>query len=116
MLTKGMIAAIPYYERAIALDPNFASAYLSLGVAYSNLNQFARTRDAVTKANELSPHVSEREKYTISSYYNMQVTGNLDKSIQIYEDWLANYPRSVGALVNMGRLMPKRDSTKKASR
>jgi tetratricopeptide (TPR) repeat protein len=40
---------------------------------------------------------------TISSYYNMQVTGNLDKSIQIYQEWLANYPHSVGALVNMGQ-------------
>ena len=103
LLSKGMTAAIPYYEHAIALDPNFASAYLSLGVAYSNLNQFARARVAVTKAYELSQHVSEREKYTISSYYNMQVTGNLDKSIQIYQEWLANYPRSVGALVNMGQ-------------
>ena len=103
MLSKGMTPAIPYYERAIALDPNFASAYLSLGVAYSNLNQFARARTAVTKAFELSQHVSERERYTITSYYNMQVTGNLDKSIQIYQEWLTNYPRSVGALVNMGQ-------------
>ena len=37
--TKGDAAAIPFYKRAIELDPNFAASYASLGLSYSNLNQ-----------------------------------------------------------------------------
>jgi len=114
LLSKGAAAAIPYYERAVALDPKFASAYLSLGVAYNNLNQFARSHAAVTKAYELSDHVSEREKYVITSYYYMQVTGNLNKAIEIYEEWLANYPHSVGALINLGQTYAQEGQYEKA--
>lgn len=102
-LTHGMAAAIPYFEHAIALDPNFAGAYLSLGVAYSNLNQFARSRFYVTKAYELRDRVSEREKYSITGYYNLQVTGDFDRAIQAYQEWIASYPRNQGALINLGQ-------------
>jgi eukaryotic-like serine/threonine-protein kinase len=33
------LAAIPFYKRAVELDPNFAMAYARLGTIYSNLNQ-----------------------------------------------------------------------------
>ena len=37
--TKGNAEAIPFYKRAIELDPNFAVAYASLGLVYGNLGQ-----------------------------------------------------------------------------
>jgi tetratricopeptide (TPR) repeat protein len=33
----------------------------------------------------------------------MQVTGNLDKAIEIYREWIAHYPHSQGALSNLGQ-------------
>ena len=38
-LEKGDVEAIPFDKRAIELDPNFAMAYVGLGVDYYNLNQ-----------------------------------------------------------------------------
>jgi len=102
-LSNGPAAAIPIYEHAIALDPKFASAYVSLAVMYSNMNQLARARSSMTKAYELRERISEREKYIITSYYNLRVTGDLDKAIQAYQEWIDNYPHSQGALINMGQ-------------
>lgn len=113
-LTHGMAAAIPYFEHAIALDPNFASAYLFLGVAYSNLNQSDRSRFYVTKAYELRDRVSEREKFSISAYYNMQVTGDLDRAVEVYREWIASYPRNQGALINLGQTYAQEGQFEKA--
>jgi hypothetical protein len=41
---KGDTAALPFYKRAVELDPNFAGAYLSISVAYSNLNEIEGRR------------------------------------------------------------------------
>ena len=99
---KDVAGAIPYYERAIELDPNFAAAYARLGNAYNNLGQPARGNEYLTKAFELREHASERDKLHItSSYYNF-VTGETDKAIKIYELWEQSYPRDWLPLHNMG--------------
>ena len=36
---QGSSAAIPFFNRAIELDPNFAAAYTALGISYSNLRE-----------------------------------------------------------------------------
>lgn len=42
-ISAGDEAAIPFFQRAIDLDPDFAMAYIRMGTAYSNLNQRWRT-------------------------------------------------------------------------
>ena len=73
--TKGNAEAIPFYKRAIELDPNFAVAYASLGVTFSNLGQANLGAENIKKAYELRGRVSEREKYRISALYYDTVTG-----------------------------------------
>jgi eukaryotic-like serine/threonine-protein kinase len=90
---KGNAAALPIYKRAIELDPNFASAYAGLGIAYSNLNEPGLASDNFRKAFELRDRVSEREKFRISAYYYSFVTGELEKANQTYELWAQAYPR-----------------------
>src|SRR5207247_7559688 len=58
--TKGNAEAIPFYKRALELDPNFAVAYASLGVAYSNVGQASLAPENITKAYDLAAPVSER--------------------------------------------------------
>ncbi len=79
--------AIPHLKRAIELDPNFAMAYATLGVAYGNLTQATQQRENLTKAFDLKDRASEREKLYISAHYYSEVTGELDKSLAIYEQW-----------------------------
>jgi len=64
---KGDVASVPYYERAVDLDPNFALAYSALAVSFSNLGQATRSSENAKKAYNLRDRVSEREKYRISS-------------------------------------------------
>src|SRR5882724_5785779 len=85
--------AVPYLKRAIELDPNFAMAYATLGVVYGNLSQPKQHRGTLSKAFDLKDRASEREKFYISAHYYSEVTGELDKSIAIYEQWKQTYPR-----------------------
>jgi eukaryotic-like serine/threonine-protein kinase len=87
------IAAIPFYERAVELDPNFAMAYATLGTIYSNLGDDERSSEYITKAYDRRERASELEKLYISSHYYEFVTGDLDKTINIYDLWKQTYPR-----------------------
>ena len=74
--TKGNAEAIPFYKRALELDPNFAVAYASLGLAYGNLGQASLAAENIKKAYDLREQVSEREKYRISALYYQSSPGN----------------------------------------
>jgi serine/threonine protein kinase/Flp pilus assembly protein TadD len=85
--------AIPHLKRAVELDPNFAMAYATLGVAYSNQNDRARASECLQKAFELKDRASEREKLYISAHYYEMVTGEQQRAIEVYESWKETYPR-----------------------
>jgi eukaryotic-like serine/threonine-protein kinase len=87
------VEAIPFYKRAIELDPNFALAYAGLGTSYGNLEESDLARTNYQKAYEMRDRVSEREKFLILSSYYSDVTGELDKSIEITQLWAQSYPR-----------------------
>jgi eukaryotic-like serine/threonine-protein kinase len=95
-------AAVPSFQRAIRLDPNFAMAYASLGVGYSNLGETSRASENTKKAYELRERVSEREKFYIESHYYHYVTGDLEKARQAYELWAQTYPRDLVPPSNLG--------------
>ncbi len=85
--------AVPYLKHAVELDPNFAMAYATLGVAYNNLTQQELGNAAIKKAFDLKDRASEREKFYISGHYYDEVTGDIDKAIEVYEQWIQTYPR-----------------------
>ncbi len=76
---KDAAAALPYDQRAIQLDPNFAMGYWAVGSDYFSLGELRRAREYFTKAFQLREHASEREKLTIAANYYRDVTGELDK-------------------------------------
>jgi eukaryotic-like serine/threonine-protein kinase len=86
-------AAVPLFQRATSLDPNFAMAYARLGTSYSDLGETAHAADNTRKAYELRERVSEREKFYIASNYELLVTGNLEAARKTYELWAQTYPR-----------------------
>jgi serine/threonine protein kinase/Tfp pilus assembly protein PilF len=91
--SRGDDEALPLLKRAVALDPNFAMAHAVLATVYSNLGDAALAADHAGKAHELREQVTERERFYIdSSYYNM-TTGELQKEIEVYEQWQQAYPR-----------------------
>ncbi len=99
---KEFAEALPYFKRAVELDPNFARAYASLGTAYVSVSQFDQAMANYKKAYELRDRVSDRERYYIEGQYYSVVTGEMDKSIQIYTEWQQAYPSDDVAPNNLG--------------
>ena len=90
--TGDELGAVPYYQRAIDLDPNFAMAYARLGAVYNNMQQTQLSEVNRQKAFELRDRASEREKLYITSHYFAD-SGQLEKGITALEMYRQTYPR-----------------------
>ena len=101
---KGSGAALPFFQRAIELDPNFASAIEGVGIMYNNLGQSVRASEHLSKAFALRDRASEREKFHIASMYYMTVTGELEKAVETFREWAENYPHDDVPHTNLGSL------------
>jgi eukaryotic-like serine/threonine-protein kinase len=86
-------SAVPFFKRAVSLDPNFAMAYALLGLNSAYLGQSQLAAENTRKAYELRDRVSQREKFLIESNYHFLVSGNLERARQAYELWAQTYPR-----------------------
>jgi tetratricopeptide (TPR) repeat protein len=96
------VSAVPLFQRAILLDPNFAMAYASLGTSYSNLKETGLAAENTRKAYESRERVSERERFYIESHYYEFVTGDLEQARRTYELWAQTYPRDVVPPMSLG--------------
>jgi len=85
-------AAVPFFQRALTIDSNFAMAYAMLGTSYENLGEDSLARENTRRAYELRERASAGEKLYIESHYFMNVTGNLEKARQSCELWAQLYP------------------------
>jgi tetratricopeptide (TPR) repeat protein/tRNA A-37 threonylcarbamoyl transferase component Bud32 len=95
-------SAIPLFQRAIGLDPNFAMAHARLGTCYAGLGESARAVDSLRKGYELRERVSEREKFYISAHYAQYIGGNLEDARKTYELWAQTYPHDEAPPNNLG--------------
>ena len=111
---KGAAQSLPYDQRAIELDPNFAMAYGAVGIHYSNLGEPARAGEYLTKAFQLREHASERERLSITAHYYSSVTGELDKSAETYQQRITSYPRDIAAYNNLGIIYAEQGLYEKA--
>jgi serine/threonine protein kinase/tetratricopeptide (TPR) repeat protein len=91
-MSAGNAAAIPSFRRAVEIDPNFATAYAHLGLAYNVEGESVLGVESTTKAWRLRERVSDRERFLIDFSYERHVTGNLEKAYQILELWQQTYP------------------------
>jgi len=92
-VTAGNEAAIPFYRRAVEIDPKFAIAHAHLGLSYSSVGESELSAESTARAWQLRDRVSPRERFYIDFSYDRQVTGNLEKAYQTLELWKQTYPR-----------------------
>ncbi len=90
--TSASLKAVPFFQRAIELDPDFAVAYARLGVAYENAREQKRSEEAARQAFLRRERVSERERYQIAARYYGIATGEQSKAIEAMEMWTQAYP------------------------
>jgi tetratricopeptide (TPR) repeat protein len=99
---QGDVASIPFFKRALDLDPEFADAYAALGITYSNLNQSDLAQHNLQKAYELRDRVTQQERFPIEAFYYSYITGEIDKAIQTYTEWSRTYPGDYVAHDDLG--------------
>jgi tetratricopeptide (TPR) repeat protein/class 3 adenylate cyclase len=96
---KGYTAALPFFKRAVELDPNFARALIVLAINYYSRGDGGRAAEYARKAYELREKVTERERFHIESNYYL-LTGELEKAVETFELFKQAYPRDVSNLVS----------------
>ena len=104
-VTQSELAAIPLYERALELDPNFADAYAALGAAQGNLEQVNLARVSLRKAFDLRDRVSERERFHIAGLYYNRGSGETERAKVTYRQWAQSYPRDGVPHHNLGAIL-----------
>jgi tetratricopeptide (TPR) repeat protein len=87
--------SIAFFNQAIELDDEFASAYGTLSTVYGSLGEWRRSEQYARRAFDLRSRVSERERLFITYQYHDRVTGNEDLAAETLELWKAAYPRDM---------------------
>ena len=93
----GPSAAVPFYKRAIEIDPQFAMAYAWLGDMYGQMGESDLSAENLSKAYQLRDRASDAERFFITASYYIRVTGNLEKAEQTCLVWAQTYPREMPA-------------------
>ena len=91
-------------EKAVALDPDFAMAYLQMHYGYSQLGFRAESDKYLQKAFELSEQLPARERYSIRGVFHANLEGKTDKAIEAFETLLEFYPDDIDGNSNLGEL------------
>jgi eukaryotic-like serine/threonine-protein kinase len=95
--------AIPFFERAVELDPKFCSAYDMLGGAYHGIGDEQASRKNFARAFELKDsRLTQEENFLITATYYWNITGNLEKENAVLVLYQQAYPRSVQAANLLG--------------
>jgi len=68
------LAAIPFFQRAVALDPNFAMAYMMLAGSYQPQGELTLAAANARKAYDLRERTSDHERLNIAAFYEIVVT------------------------------------------
>ena len=101
---KGDEASVPFFRRAVELDPKFAMAYAALGTIYHNLKEDDQANVNIGKAYGLRDRVTEYERFSIESRYYRYVTGEFDRAADVYEMADRSFPGTASTHTNLGAL------------
>ena len=88
--------------------------YQEVGLDYNSMGEGGRASEYFTKAFELREHASDREKLFITATYYQNVTGELDKAAQSYQEEIESYPRDSRAYGNLGTVFNEQGQYEKA--
>ncbi len=91
-------------ERAVAIDPEFAMAFRSIGIAYGNMGYADERKKYFRKALELSDRVSDRERLIIQGQFFSISETTYDKAIEALNKLIELYPEDLLGNITLGFL------------
>ena len=94
--------AVPFFKKAVEIDPNFAMAYARLAVLFTNRSQMDIGEQYAQKAYDLRDRVSKRERYYIEEKYASYITGDRDDAVKVLKQWVQDYPNDYIPHNNLG--------------
>jgi serine/threonine protein kinase/Flp pilus assembly protein TadD len=97
------------FEKAVELDPDFASAYYSLSFAHLMLNNSRERNEALKKAKDLSQKATEKERLLIEADFALSIERNSRKALQILEKTAEKYPKDKEVHFSLGWSFRNRD-------
>ncbi len=90
--------AIQCYEKAVEIDPNYVSTWISMGIAYESKKEYDKAIECYEKALELDPN-------HVSAWYRMGIAYSdkkeYNKAIECYEKSLELDPNYIFAWIDM---------------
>ncbi len=89
-------------EKAVQIDPAFAVAYSSLGVAYLKLGDKKAMENAFEKAKAFSNRATDKEKLYIEAAYADIIEADREKSLEIYKEMAERYPKEKRVFTFLG--------------
>src|SRR6476660_5606721 len=90
---SGSVRALPLFQRAVAIDPDFALAHANVGFRHTVVGESALGRRSLLKAYQLRNRASDAERFFIDTLYDRDFTGNLERERRTLETWAESYPR-----------------------
>jgi eukaryotic-like serine/threonine-protein kinase len=89
--------AIPYYQRALELDPNLVLAHEHMGAAYLFLGNTESSAASYTRAYQLRDRLTEKDRLSVEINYYSYVIGDWEKEYSSVLRLLEIFPRDVFA-------------------
>jgi serine/threonine protein kinase/tetratricopeptide (TPR) repeat protein len=96
-LAGSNVRALALFQRAVEIDPNFASAHALVGFRHSIMGESALARQSMLKAYQLRDRASDAERFYIDTLYDRDFTGNMERERRTLETWAETYPRDASA-------------------
>jgi eukaryotic-like serine/threonine-protein kinase len=89
--------AIPYFQKAVEIDPKFAWAHSALAITFYNLGDRPKAAEYAQKAFDLTANVSEYERIYIRYTYYLTTLHDLDATEKEVLEWKRVYPNDMAA-------------------
>ena len=89
---KKYVESIPYLRRAVELDPNFAAAFVDLGIAYHNLGSDSLATESFKRFYDLRGQLTARQRLEAEGLYYFAITGEMEKYAEVLREEIRAYP------------------------
>ena len=103
--------ALQYFQRAVALHPEFAKAHAAIGTVHLQRGDFSASEKALTRALDITPGLMQAESNLALLYTK---TERFDDAIRVYRDLIRKHPESLQVWLGIASAYQKADRFEEA--